>query len=112
MPVYVAEISGRGVIAFDAPDDLGAKARLAHRGLLRDIRVFQNNGRPLWDGVSAINLRGALPEEIATWQARRMLDDNNDENDDDTNWRVFLVSIVDPSRFGDEDDGEDLDHDD
>ena len=31
MPVYVAEISGRGVIAFDAPDVVDAEARLADR---------------------------------------------------------------------------------
>jgi hypothetical protein len=108
MPVYVAEISGRGVVAFDAADDVGAKARLADREFLRDLRVFQNEGRPLWDGVSAINLREALPEEISSWQARR-IPAEVDDDDGDTKW-LFLVPVVDPSRFGDEDDPDDFDH--
>lgn len=107
MPVYVAEISGRGVIAFDAPDNVGAEARLADQGLLRDLRVCQNEGHSLWDGVSPINLREALPEEIATWQARRTLDDDDDDNGDSKR-RAFLVPVVDPSRFDDEDDRADF----
>src|SRR4051794_12739171 len=102
MPAYVAEISGRGVVAFDATDDFEARTRLAERELLRDLRVFQNEGRPIWDGVSAIALPEALPEEIASWRARRVPAANVDD-DRDMKWVFFLVRFVDPSRFADGD---------
>lgn len=59
MIVYVAEISGRGIAAFDAANDIEAQAQLANRGLLRDLIVLQNEGRALWDGVADIHLRTA-----------------------------------------------------
>jgi hypothetical protein len=70
--------------------------------------VCQNEGRSVWDGVSPINLREALPEE-STWQTRRTLDD---DDNGDSRWRAFLVPVVDPTRFGDEDDRDDFDYDD
>ena len=71
MTVYVAEISGRGVVAFDAATEDDAKALLSDKALRRDLHVFQHQGRCLWDGVTEINLRGALPKEAETWQASR-----------------------------------------
>ncbi len=95
MTVYVAEISGRGIVAFDAANEDEARARLSDTTLRRDLHVFQNQGRSLWDGVSEINLRGALPKETETWQAGRATAGQSD-------WRVFLVPVVDPSSFDDE----------
>ena len=69
MTIYVAEISGRGIVAFDAANDDEARARLADKALQRDHLVFQIQGRSLWNGVSEIQLRGALPEEAETWKA-------------------------------------------
>jgi len=69
MTVYVAEISGRGIAAFDAANDIEAQAQLADKAFLADLYVLQNEGRSLWDGVSEIHVRRAFPAEAETWQA-------------------------------------------
>jgi hypothetical protein len=102
MTVYVAEISGRGIAAFDAASDSAAEVHLANKAFQRDLIVLQNQGRPLWDGASPIELRPASPQETATWQSGAIAGG-------DVRF-VFLVAVVDPSRFGDDDD--DDDHDD
>ena len=102
MTVYVAEISGRAIVAFDATSDDEARARLAEKAFQRDLHVFQNEGRALWDGISEIHLRGALPKEAETWQASRAMAGQSGH--------VFLIPVVDPSKFDDDDDHDDQDH--
>ena len=103
MNVYVAEIAGRGIAAFDAADDADAQLHLADKAFVRDLLVLQNQGRPLWDGVSKIQLRNASPEEAAAWQSGLVVGDEDRF--------VFLVPVVDPSgaEFHDDDD-DDHDH--
>ena len=104
MTVYVAEISGRGIVAFDAANEDEARARLADMAFRRDIVVFQNQGRSLWDGVSEIHLRGALPKEAETWQASHATSDHAGGSGDHEHGLVFLVPVVDPSIDDDDDD--------
>ena len=99
MTVYVAEILGRGIAAFDAATDAGAEAQLADKTFVRDLIVLQNEGRPLWDGVSKIQLRSASPEEAAKWQSGLVVGDEDRV--------VFLVPVVDPSAGGFHDDDDD-----
>jgi hypothetical protein len=105
MSVFVAEILGRGIVAFDAATEDDAKALLSDEALRRDLHVFQNQGRCLWDGVAEINLRGALPKETETWQASRATGSQLGED-----WRIFLLPVVDPSRFDDDDDDDGRDN--
>jgi hypothetical protein len=100
MTVYVAEISGRGIAAFNAANDIEAEAHLANKVFLRDLVVLQNQGRSLWDGVSHIQIRLASPAEAETWQAGKTSDYEDPF--------VFLIPVVDPSSF---DDGDDSDND-
>ena len=98
MTVYVAEISGRGIAAFDAASEAEAAVHLADKAFVRDLIVFQHQGRPLWDGVSKIQMRRASPEEAVAWQSGMVVGDEDRF--------VFLVPVVDPSddRFDDDDD--------
>jgi hypothetical protein len=104
MTVYVAEISGRGIAAFDAANDAAAQLQLADKLFLRDLIVLQNEGRPLWDGVSQIHMRRASPDEAVAWQSGLIVGDEDRF--------VFLVPVVDPSddRFDDDDHDDDHDH--
>ncbi|RVN79448.1 hypothetical protein, partial [Sinorhizobium meliloti] len=83
MIIYVAEISGRGIAAFDAANDIEAQAQLANRGLLRDLIVLQNEGRALWDGVADIHVRMATPEETEIWQTSRAAVQSGEDSDDE-----------------------------
>ena len=110
MTVYVAEISGRGIVAFDAANEDEARARLADMAFRRNLIVLQNQGRSLWDGVSEIQLRGALPKEAATWQARHATSGHAHDSGDREHGLVFLVPVVDPSIADDDDHDDDHDH--
>ncbi|ASP67349.1 hypothetical protein [Sinorhizobium meliloti] len=101
--IYVAEISGRGIAAFDAANDIEAQAQLANRGLLRDLIVLQNEGRALWDGVAEIHVRTATPEETEIWQTSRAAVQSGEDSDDEGR-HVFLVPVVDPSHDNFDDD--------
>ena len=107
MTVYVAEISGRGIVAFDAANEDAAMARLADMAFRRNLVVFQNQGRPLWDGVSEIHLRGALAKEAETWQASHATSGQAGDSGDHEHGLVFLVPVVDPSIADDDDDDHD-----
>src|SRR5262245_22564737 len=107
MNVYVAEISGRGVLAFEAANDLDAEERLLDRTLVRDLRVLQHQGKPLWDGVSKMRLREPKPMELDIWHTEHNAATALLSDEDDKSWRVFLVAVVDPSEFDDDDDDDD-----
>ena len=98
MTVYVAEISGRGIAAFNAASEAEAAVHLADKAFVRDLIVFRSQGRPLWDGVAKIQMRRASPEEAAAWQSGMVVGDEDRF--------VFLVPVVDPSddKFDDDDD--------
>jgi hypothetical protein len=104
MTIYVAEILGRGIAAFEAADEDVAKARLADFAFRRNLIVFQNQGRPLWDGVSEIQLRTALPRDAEIWQTGYATVGKLDGFGDHQHGLVFLVPVVDPSIFDDDDD--------
>jgi hypothetical protein len=99
MAIYVAEISGRGIAAFNAVNDTDAQAYLANKAFLHHLIVFQHQGRPLWDGISQIRMRIASREEVETWQVGKISDEEAP--------CVFLVPVVDPSSFDDDDDSDD-----
>lgn len=103
MTVYVAEILGRGIAAFDAANDSAAEAQLADKAFRRDLIVLQNRGRPLWDGLSEIHIREASSTEAAAWQSGMIVGDEDRF--------VFLVPVVDPSDDGFDNDDDDDDHD-
>ena len=100
--VFAVSEQARFAVAFDATSDDEARARLAEKAFQRDLHVFQNEGRALWDGISEIHLRGALPKEAETWQASRAMVGQSGH--------VFLIPVVDPPRFDDDNDHDDQDH--
>jgi hypothetical protein len=95
MTVYVAEVNGRATFAFKAADYDTAKAQLADRSFVRDLYVFRNEDRPLWDGVSEIRLREAAASEIKIWKAGHPTARRP---------RVYLIPVVNPLKFADDDD--------
>jgi hypothetical protein len=97
MTVYVAEINGRAIAAFNAENEILAEARAASKPFRADLTVLENEGHPLWNGRDEIFIRNALPAEEAQFdasQARAIKDKEIDEADD---WLMFLVPVTDPT---------------
>src|SRR6266516_6635705 len=69
MPIYTAEIDGRGIAAFDAADLVAAEDCVHSTVFLEDLFRLETDEAALWDGVAEIYVRPALPEEEAKWQA-------------------------------------------
>ena len=64
MNTYVAIINGKAVLAFRAEDDDEARAIIEDEGgsMRSDLRALAGmDGKSLWDGKSAIEVRGRRP---------------------------------------------------
>jgi hypothetical protein len=97
MTVYVAEINGRAIAAFNAENGIQAEGRAASKPFRADLTVLENEGHPLWNGRDEIFVRKAFPPEEAQFdasQARAIKDKEIDEDDD---WLMFLVPVTDPT---------------
>jgi hypothetical protein len=97
MTVYVAEINGRAIAAFNAENEIQAEVRGRSKPFRADLTVLENEGHPLWNGRDEIFIRKAFPEEEAQFdasQARAIKDKEIDEDDD---WLTFLVPVTDPT---------------
>lgn len=101
MKTYVASIGGKAVLAFRAEDDDQARAIIDDdEGSMRsDLKVLVGtNGKPLWDGKSAIDAREATAAQHAEWKSSRdqAISDGEidlDAGNDPDEWSVYLMSI-------------------
>ncbi len=99
MSIYVVEIAGRGVVAFNATNRDEAHGFATKDGALHDdLMVLEFGGKPLRDGEAELFVRDAFPEEQARWQASqaRASRDGEIEEEDDP-WVLFLVPVSDPT---------------
>jgi hypothetical protein len=99
MNTYVAIIGGKAVLTFRAVDDDQAHAIIDDQeGSMRsDLKVLvDSDGKPLWDGKSAIQVRDATAAEHAEWKKSRDQaisggEIDLDARDDPDNWNVYLM---------------------
>jgi hypothetical protein len=76
MNTYVALIAGKAVLVFRAADDDQARAMIDDQeGSMRsDLKVLVGtDGKPLWDGKSAIQVQEATAAQHAEWKQSRDL---------------------------------------
>jgi hypothetical protein len=69
MTVYVAEIEGRGIAAFQADDGSHAERIVRDRIFRDDLMVLTCGGLPVWDGTADVRVRRARADEEARWRA-------------------------------------------
>ena len=99
MNTYVAIIGGKAVLTFRAVDDDQAHAMIDDQeGSMRsDLKVLVDvDGKPLWDGKSAIQVREATAAEHAEWKQSRdqAISDGEidlDARNDPDEWNVYLM---------------------
>jgi len=97
--IYVAEIKDRGIVAFRAEDESDAERIVRDQSLRDDLMVLTCGGVPLWDGLAAIQVRRARPDEEARWRASRAKAvRNGDIEGEEEAWTAFLVPLADPGR--------------
>jgi hypothetical protein len=101
MTVYVVEIEGMGVAAFNDESLPEAKHFALNSAFASDLRVLIRDGKPLWDGSSELFVREALPEEQEKWRASQVRAMRSGEIDNEQAlWAFFLVSVTDPTDEG------------
>ena len=101
MKTYVACIGEEAVLAFRAEDDDEARAMIDDQegGIRSDLKALVGaDGKPLWDGKSAIQAKEATAAEHAEWEQSRdqAISDEEidlDTGDDPDEWSVYLTSI-------------------
>ena len=97
MAVFVADINGRAIAAFNAENEIHAEGRAASKSFRADLTVLENEGRPLWDGTDKILVRKAFPAEEAQFNASQARAISEKEIDEDDDWLMFLVPVTDPT---------------
>jgi hypothetical protein len=99
MNTYVAIIGGKAVLTFRAVEDHQARAMIDDQeGSVRsDLEVLvDTDGKPLWDGKSAIQVREATAAQHAEWKRSRdqAISDGEidlDAGSDPDEWNVYLM---------------------
>jgi hypothetical protein len=99
---YVASIGGKTVLAFRAEDDDKALAMIDDQagGIRSDLKALvSEDGKPLWDGKSAIQAQEATAAQRAEWEQSRdqAISDEEidlDAGDDPDEWSVYLASAA------------------
>jgi len=98
MTIYVAEIAGRAIAAFEAEGKEEAALIFDSPVLRGDLMVLENKGRPLWDGEQTIDSRLALPEEAAAFHIYLVgVPLDADLDNEDVARLCFLVPVRDPT---------------
>jgi hypothetical protein len=118
MKTYVAEINGEAIMAFRAEDDVGALAFVNEENgdfQLGLYDVVRADGKPLWDGESAISPRLATAAEHDQWLNVRNAETgaaadgkqiDPEMGGDLDDFSVYLIPVIDSDDDEDDDGGE------
>ena len=106
MKTYVASINGNAVLAFRAEDDDQARAIIddPEGGMRSDLlTLIGADGKSLWDGKSAIEVREATAAQHVEWkqsrdQAIRDGEIDLDARNNPDEWNVYLISAPPTSK--------------
>ncbi len=102
--IFVLEIKGAPVLAFDADNMDDARAYAADRDELQDLTELTSNGAPLWNGKDGIAVRTATDTEkdLLTdtekdlLEAQRAEDWEDEPHTDGEDFIVYLVPLDEP----------------
>jgi hypothetical protein len=65
--VFVIEINGRSILAFNADSQLDVEQHAMSAEIRSDLMVYETADGPIWNGQDKIVVREALPDERASW---------------------------------------------
>jgi hypothetical protein len=93
MIVFVIEINGKSVLAFDADSELEAEQEAMSPQIRSDLMVYETADGPIWNGQDEIVVREARPDERAAWLSIRA-QSREPVGEDRHTLQVYLVEIV------------------
>lgn len=94
--IFVLEIKGTAVLAFDADSLEDARAYAEGADERHDLTELTSNGAPLWNGTDAIAVRAATEAEASLFEERRKADWEDEPHIDREDFFVYLVPLDEP----------------
>ena len=94
--MFTLEIDGKAIAITDA-DEAQAQDIFGSQDFKDDLRSLESEGRPLWDGSAALQVRRASEDEIDAFDESLNEDDEDDvdasDEDEDGINVLFLVPV-------------------
>ena len=105
MAVFLAEINGQGIVAFNQPSADDALTWADDADFRSDLTCLEGeDGRPLWDGRSEIYVREADPHEAEHWKVSFTEERHDGDAEDAEDWVIYLVPVTELPEEDDYDD--------
>ncbi len=97
MPLYVIEIGGEPIVVFPEGSLELAREEARSGNVTEALQEFTRDGTPLWDGAAVLEVREAVDEEVAHYQAgfNEALADGDISEDEQDEFAVFLIETDD-----------------
>jgi hypothetical protein len=93
MIIFVIEINGKSILAFDADSQLEAEHEAMSPQIGSDLMVYETADGPIWNGQDEIVVREARPDERAPWLSIRA-HSREPVGEERHTLQVYLVEIV------------------
>jgi hypothetical protein len=94
--IFVLEIKGTAVLAFEADDLDDARAFAEDTDEHEDLTELTSNGAPLWNGKDDIGVRPATQDEADLFEEERGEDWEEEPHSDAEDFIVYLVPLDEP----------------
>ena len=65
-----------------------------------DLKNLESEGAPLWDGFASLSIRPATDDEMGEFEEADLDEDDEDGEEDDGPYIMFLVDVSDPDDAG------------
>jgi hypothetical protein len=95
MIVFVIEINGTSILAFNADSHLEAEQHAMSPEIRSDLMVYETADGPIWNGRDEIVVREALPDQRARWLFFHASSEQPDTPSEEClTHHVYIVKIV------------------
>jgi hypothetical protein len=91
--IFVLEIKGTAILAFEADDMDDARAYAENAEEREDLTELTSNGQPLWNGKDVIAVRPATDAEADLFEEERKADWEDEPHADAEDFAVYLVPL-------------------
>jgi hypothetical protein len=89
--VFIIEINGTAVVAFNAQNQFDAEREAGSPQIRSDLMTYETEGGPVWNGRDEIVVREARPVEREYWALVR---GNSEPPEEGVVLQVYLIEIV------------------